>query len=493
MKPFSEMLKSQLRLSSPSFHCFCLLILAYILFYQTFYNEWTVDDFPVLVNNLDIKSLSGFFNDTYPGRPLRELTFLLDFVFFGKNPFGYHFQHLFWHGLNSILVYLLARKLFSGSLPAFLGAVLFLVHPLNVEVVANISNRKDSLSLAFSLFSILAFGWAHQSLKSRRFGLFLGSGILYIVACQAKQNAILVPLLWLAYEYRFIPMGQRLLARLTPIKSLIIIFGLGCTAYIAKLISLGGTRELQQKAWEVISQNNYHAKPDLIDYICLLLKSWGTMLQKVVWPVNLAPEYAIPTPETFFDFSIILAILIIIAVTIALFHSGKQQNSNVFFALIWCLVFWLPVSNLWPTVILAADRYYYAVLPGLIFLFLQATRKASEVYQRTYVATTVCTCVFFAFLSFQQAQHWKSNAALWEHSLSVNPESSGSNQNMGITLYLEGKPEQSVKYLYKALSLDPYAQLCYRNLAKVFTELGQRSLAQEAIENSRRPPPWERH
>jgi len=108
-------------------------------------------------------------------------------------------------------------------------------------------------------------------------------------------------------------------------------FGLGCTAYIVKLISQGGTRELQQKAWEVISQNNYHAKPDLIDYICLLLKSWGTMLQKVVWPVNLAPEYAIPTPETFFEFSIILAILIIIAVTIALFHSGKQQNSNVFF------------------------------------------------------------------------------------------------------------------------------------------------------------------
>ena len=493
MKSFFETLKSHLRLSSPLLHCIFLLILTYVLFYQTFYNEWSIDDFPVLVYNPDIRSLSGFFNDTLPGRPLRELTFLLDFAFFGDNPFGYHFQHLFWHGLNAILVYLLARKLFASSLPAFLGAVLFLVHPLNVEVVANISNRKDSLSLAFSLLSVLAFGWAHQSSKNRRLLLFLGSIIFYIVACHAKQNALLVPVLWLAYEYRFIPPGQRLLARLNPIKSLMVLFGLGCTAYIAKLISLGGIRELQRQAWAVISHNNYHAKPDLIDYIRVLLKSWGTMLPKIVWPVNLAPDYAIPASDTFFDFSIVLAIFIVIAVTIALFHSGKQQNSNVFFALLWCLAFWLPTSNLWPKVILAADRYYYAVLPGLIILFLHATRKAFEVYQKTSVAITVCTCVFFAFLSFQQAQHWKSNAALSVHAFSVNPESARSNHNMGITLCYEGKLEQSVKYLYKTLSLNPYAQAGYRNLAKVFADLGQLSLAKEATEKSRRPPPWKNH
>ena len=297
MKSFFAALKSHFRLSSPLLHCIFLLILTYVLFYQTFYNEWTIDDFPVLIHNPDIKSLSGFFNDTYPGRPLRELTLLLDFVFFGDNPFGYHFQHLFWHGLNAILVYLLARKLFSSSLLALLGAVLFLAHPLNVEVVANISNRKDSLSLVFSLLSVLAFGGAHQSSKNRRLVLFFGSIFLYLVACHAKQNAFLLPVLWLAYEYRFIPPGQRLLARLSPIKSLMILFGLGCTAYIAKLISFGGIGKLQQQAWAVINQNNFHAKPDLIDYIRLLLKAWGTMLQKIVWPVNLAPEYAVPATD----------------------------------------------------------------------------------------------------------------------------------------------------------------------------------------------------
>jgi hypothetical protein len=330
IKSLSITLKSHLRYSSPVIHCLLLLILTYALFHQNFYHDWSIDDFGVLVNNPDIKSLSGFFNDTYPGRPLRELTFLLDFVFFGDNPSGYHFQHLFWHGLNAILVYLLARKLFASSLPAFLGAVLFLVHPLNVEVVANISNRKDSLSLAFSLLSVLAFGWAHQSSKNRRLLLFLGSIIFYIVACHAKQNALLVPVLWLAYEYRFIPPGQRLLARLTPIKSLMILFGLGCIAYVWKLVSIGGIRELQLNAWEIISRANYYPKPDLTDYIHLLLKSWGPMIPKIIWPVNLAPAYAIPAPDTWFEFPVVLSIITIIAVITILFHSGKQQNSNVF-------------------------------------------------------------------------------------------------------------------------------------------------------------------
>lgn len=493
MKSFFVTLKAHFRFSSPILHCLFLLILTYALFHQNFYHDWSVDDFSVLVNNLDTKSLAGFFDDTRPGRPLRELTFLLDFVLFGNNPFGYHFQQLFWHGLNAILIYVLARKLFSRSLLAFLSAVLFLVHPLNVEVVANISNRKDSLSLAFSLFSVLVFGWAHQSQKRRRIVLFLGSVILYLIACQAKQNAILVPLLWLAYEYRSIPPGERVLARLSPTKSLIVFFGLSCAAYVWKLISIGGIRELQLNAWEIISRANYYPKPDLTDYIQLLLKSWGTMMQKLIWPFNLSPAYAIPASNTWFDFQVVLPIIVMIAVITRLFYSGRQQHSNVFFALIWCLVFWLPVSNLWPSAMLSADRYWYAILPGLIFLVLQATRKVIENHSKTSVALMTCICLFFAFLSFQQSQRWSNNAVLWEHALTVNPESSVSNHNMGITLYLNGKPREAIEYLNKTLSLSPYDQKCYYNLYLIFTKLGQHSLAQEALEKSRRLPPWKSH
>ncbi len=146
-----------------------------------------------------------------------------------------------------------------------------------------------------------------------------------------------------------------------------------------------------------------------------------------------------------------------------------------------------------PSVMLAADRYWYAILPGLIFLFLHAAEKFVEIYRKTAVTLITCICVFFAFQSFQQSQHWSNNAVLWEHTLAVNPESSVANHNMGITLYLSGKPRQAIKYLNKALSLSPYDQKCYYNLYQIFTKIGQHTLAQEALEKSRRPPPWKSH
>jgi hypothetical protein len=175
MKP-----KKNLGFSSPVLHCVFLLILTYGLYSQTFYNEWTLDDLTVLVNNPDIKSLSGFFENTKPGRPLREFTFLADYTFFGQSPFGYHFQHLFWHWLNGVLIYLL-------------GAVLFLVHPLTVEVGANISHRKDSLSLAFSLLSLLALGGLTGAKKVN--GWFFSRVLFTLSGCvYGKTKCVFGPL-----------------------------------------------------------------------------------------------------------------------------------------------------------------------------------------------------------------------------------------------------------------------------------------------------------
>ena len=126
-----------------------LLAVAFAIFANTFGAEWSYDDYPVIVENPDVLSLSNFFANSYPGRPLREVTFLLDHALFGMQPMGWHIQHVFWHGLCAWLVWLLAMRLDFGRTVAWLAALLFLVHPLQVEVVANISHRKESLAVAF--------------------------------------------------------------------------------------------------------------------------------------------------------------------------------------------------------------------------------------------------------------------------------------------------------------------------------------------------------
>lgn len=426
-----------------------------------------------------------------PGRPLRELSFWVDYKIFGLDPFGYHIQHLFWHGLNGILVYLLGQKLFSRTLPSLIAATLFLVHPITVEVVANVSHRKDSLSLAFSLLSLFVYGWAHQSEANKKKALlFTGSLVLYFIACKAKLNAALTPLLWLAYEYRFVTDADRVLARLSARISLLIVFGLGGLAYAWKILSMGGVNVLQNHAWKMISRMEMYPRPDLGDYLQLLLKSCGMMISKIIWPINFAPEYSISPPDGWFDIDVLTGLLSVLLTLVALFYVSRRPESNTFFALIWILIFWIPISNLWPSVSLAADRYWYAILPGIVFLLIQATLHFWD--QQRAITLTVSTCIIALLCvnSFQQSQHWKSNARLWKHAIKVNPGSSAANHNMGVTYYLNGNHELAIKHINKSLEIYPYKTIAYYNLWQIYTKLGRHYEAQKAKDKMNQRPPW---
>ena len=190
-----------------------LLAVAFAVFANTFGAEWSYDDYPVIVENPDILSLSNFFADSYAGRPLREVTFLLDHALFGMQPMGWHIQHIFWHGLCAWLVWLLAMRLDFGRTVAWLAALLFLVHPLQVEAVANISHRKESLALAFSLMALLAYlrgcgeeGRQRLSWLAAAFGL---AGIAYL----GKQTAVVLVPMFLVCEWAALPRERWVLLR----------------------------------------------------------------------------------------------------------------------------------------------------------------------------------------------------------------------------------------------------------------------------------------
>lgn len=480
-----------LNLNKRSLHYFILMLITYGLYHQTFYSDWSIDDFKVIVNNADIKSLADFIKNTNPGRPLRELSFWIDYKIFGLTPYGFHFQHLFWHGLNGIIVYCISRKLFFRALPSLIAAILFLVHPITVEVIANISHRKDSLSLAFSMLSLLVFGWAHDSQTNRKKTLlFLASLVLYLVACKAKLNAALTPLLWLAYEYRFVQPVNRVLAKFSARKSLLIVFGAGCIAYVWKILSIGGLQELQNHAWKMICRMEMYPKPDLGDYLHLLLKSWGTMISKIILPINLAPEYSISSPGSWLDIYVVTAFLSVSLALITLFYASKKPSNNAFFSLLWILVFWLPISNLWPSASLAADRYWYAILPGIVLLLIHSTIPFWDKYRTLTLTVFTGIIVILSSMSFQQSKYWKNNALLWQHAIKVNPGSSAANHNMGVTYYLNGDAELGIEYLRKSIEIYPYKTIAYYNLWQIYTELGMHDEAQKAKEKMNQRPRW---
>ncbi len=171
--------------------------LGFLLYFKTFGHVWTFDDYFVILKNHDIRSLKDFINNEYPGRPLRELSAMLDYKLFGLESKYWHIQNCLIHSINAWMIYLLLMNLSSSKSLSWLSSLLFLVHPIHVEVVAQISHRKDSLCLLFILVAFYFYVLA-RSRKSIRYLLI--SLCAFIFSLLSKESAYAFPLIVIAYE-----------------------------------------------------------------------------------------------------------------------------------------------------------------------------------------------------------------------------------------------------------------------------------------------------
>ena len=296
---------------------------AFALFSNTFANSWTYDDLPVIVNNPDIRSWWDFGRNLRGSRPLRELTLVIDYHIFGLDPAGYHFQNIFWHALNAFLVFAFAVRLGSTKLVAWAAALFFLVHPVQVEVVANISNRKDSLALTFLLLSFLAYTEAFKPAGRRVIWLSVAL-ILAFVSYQAKQNALALPLIFLGYEIVYLPSKERfLLRKFWPWLSL---FAAAVMAFAAWYLFFGGREIFLQESHKNLWRMNYFLTGSESVYFRTVLKSWGFMFQKLLIPANLAPDYIHEIPGSWVDpwvVSVIVSLAFYGAILVYTFYRSK--------------------------------------------------------------------------------------------------------------------------------------------------------------------------
>lgn len=444
---------------------------AFILYANTFGNAWTLDDYPVIVNNPDVRSLGGFLKDAYPGRPLRELTFLLDHSLFGLQPFGYHFQNIFWHGLNAGLVFALALRLGGGRLLAWTAALLFLAHPVQVEVVANISHRKDSLALAFSLLSLLAYTQAFAA--QRKKGLWMAvAALLAGVAFTAKQNALALPLVFCAYEAAFLSPEERFLLRRKGV--FISLLAAGMVAALAWFWAFGGQERYLEALPGVMAKMNQGF--DGVEPYCLLvLKSWTFMFLKLLAPVNLAAEYLFAVPEWWGDPWVLSTLGICLLYGASLFLV-RSRAPLVFLALVWAGALWLPTSNLWPFSYFAADRYLYAPSVGFFLVFAALLKARLARIPSARIALLAALVVVLSLLTWRQNGVWHSRMTLWGQAVKVNPESTTALNNLGSVYKQRGELQKALEY-YKRAADNFNDPMPYFNLGEVYEELGNRDKA----------------
>ena len=432
-----------------------ILLAALLIYARSFGFDWTMDDHLVIVTNPDVTSLANFFADSYPGRPLRELTYLLDYAWFGLEPAGWHLQNILWHALSACLVFALVRRLIPSAGAAWCAALLFVAHPVAVEVVANISHRKESLALFFCLAAQLFLMQSYAASRPRRPLWLAGAVMLFAVAMLAKQTAAALILVWLAWDFcagerswlfrhrsaTYAIGGGLVVAVLgwfvwvwqwSPIREAVV-------PVLVKVTSGGGD-------WSVAAAYR------------MSLKAFGFMYAKLAWPAGLSMEYSLAAPESLLEPGMLFGLLLGIVPSPTCPTSPKRlwacwrRQQKLAFGLAWLLAFWLPVSNLfWPLSYYAADRYLYlplaglAILVGLLLDHLVRTR-GQWVFGGAVLLVLIC-----AGLSWQQSGFWRNDLTLAHRILAVNPDSTAGLKGVGIALLRQGEADEAIDYFRRAM------------------------------------------
>lgn len=449
-----------------------MVAIALLVYLPSLSNEFVNWDDPVdVVKNPHVHALDGpsvewMFTETLNGNwiPFNWLSHALVCHFFGLDPAAHHAANVILHGLNALLVFLLfaailrlgRSKLSTRSagdssswyvLTATLGALFWAIHPLHVESVAWVTERKDVGSTLFFLLSVLCY-LRYATARRARAAAFGLSLVFFVFSLLFKPMAVTLPLVLLLLDAW--PLGRlsvelrRVLLEKIPFVLLSILSGIvaiaaqgGAVAAVAK-IPLG---------FRVM--NAFHS---IIFYMV-----------KMIVPVDLAAIYPITDPSgTAASVPYVAAALGVIAISTVCFLLWRRGMRSVPIA--WCfyLVTLGPVIGILQVgVQAAADRYTYLPTLSLSLLAAAIVLAPRTALRRSARAVAFVTALgVLGFLCVAQIGVWKNSLALWEHQVSVYPdESERAYSNLGRAYATLGRTDDAIGAYRRAMAIDtPHAR-----------------------------------
>lgn len=453
------------------------------------FQQW--DDVVLLVDNpayrgLGWSNLKWMFTTNLMGHymPLTWITYGLDYLVWGLNPYGYHLTNIVLHAANAVLVYLLARRLFRVVWPdtsatgvdgfriaAALASLAFGVHPLRVESVAWITERRDVLSGFFFLLTVLMYVRACEveSREGRRWSKFYWAAVgTFVLALLSKSMAVTLPAVLLVldvYPLRRLRPGTR--GWLTPgpwrvwLEKLPFLFVGAVVTAVAFRALLGGAAAT---SWERLG---------LPERAAISAYSVAFYLRKTLVPRELSPLYELSLPVDVFDRRFLVSGVAVLFITLVALASRRRWPGLL---AVWtCYVVMLfPIVGIFHNGYqIAADRYSY--LPGVGWALLAggavvvASRGFPRVRSGRVLAVLVGIVVVsaagaLALATWRQAKIWLDDETLWRHAARLDPTSSVAASNLGSELRLRGRLAEAVEQSERALLLRPRYAAAHLNL-----------------------------
>lgn len=475
--------------------CAFLAAISWVVFGRTLaYPFVTYDDPQYVYENAKVAAgissdgLLWAFTHTVGGNwhPLTVISHMLDCQLSGLKPAGHHFTNVFLHTVAVILLFAVLRAM-TGTLwrSAFVAA-LFAIHPLHVESVAWISERKDVLSAVFFLLSLGAYV---RYVGRRSLTRYLLALLLFVFGLMSKPMLVTVPFLLLLLDYwplkRFAPdrptsirqerrvedrgKTRRIIFEKIPF---LLFAGASCAATLFSqrlfLNPMGNLSLMERLGNAAIAAVIY--------------------LRQLVWPSGLCvfypyPRHSLPLPQ------VLLAMLFVVSASAAAFM-WRRKYPYIFTGWFWFLGMLVPVSGIIQVGEQAhADRYTYLPQIGLYILatWFIADALFKWRHRRVVVGTAmICSILTLTWLAWKQTGYWRDSRALWVHAIAVNPQNDTAHVSLCDLDLREHHLKEAIVHARRAVEIRPDSTDAHSRLAIVLSELGQNEEAsvhfQKALE-----------
>lgn len=423
------------------------------------------------IQSLDLAFLKRAFTEVYFSNwhPLTMITYAVDYALWGLNPLGYHLENNILHAINTALVAVLSVRLITIARPlsapaafaaGFVPALLFGIHPLHVESVAWVSERKDVLCALFFIASILFYLRYAQKRKGLCYILSLVS---FALAIMSKSMAVTLPAVLLLLDFYPLRRLSGLKGVLKAVAEKIPFFAICAFAAAMAIYS------------QASAMASLESIPVDIRFISAL-RSYAFYLEKLFVPIALAPFYPFPAIFDPFGADYIVTYAVLAGISVICLAAIRYRMFIV--AWLYFLGTLVPVIGLVQVgTQAAADRYMY--LPSLSLLVLLGAGAALVIERNSrpllafFLGFISVATVGLSYVTVTQTAIWKDSLTLWDHELGLYPEAYVPLMNRGVVLVKMGEHERGMKDLDRAVLLAPTSRNALYNRALALKNIGR--------------------
>ncbi|MFC1602866.1 tetratricopeptide repeat protein [Pseudomonadota bacterium] len=445
--------------------CLLLVVCTLAVYWQVINHDFlNFDDGQYVTENAEVQSgltlhgLQWAFTTTYTTNwhPLTWLSHMLDCELYGTNPAGHHVTGLLFHLLNTILLFLLLKRMTGAHWCSACVAMLFAIHPLHVESVAWVSERKDVLSTFFWMLTV----WFYVDyVRDKRKSRYLLALLMFALGLMSKPMLVTLPFVLLLLDYwplnriAFEDARQQLSELKITVKQLLVEklpFFLLTLVSALITVSVGDVQTVQDfTIWGRIGN---------------ALVSYVAYLSDMFWPHPLIIFRPHPGELPFWQ--LLLALLLLIMITLFVLRQGKQHR---FLPVGWFLYLGVlvPVIGLVQVGIQArADRYTYVPLIGIAIIVVWGIAYLSRNWksrQKPLMATGAVVTLVLMACTYNQVGHMKNSMTAFGHAIKYAPNAHYAHNNLALAYKNAGEFDRAIEYFSEAIRIKPDKYEAYNN------------------------------